>query len=1116
MIDGGKASGDHSLLKPAAIEGNYGVYATADDRLAILDVDDYGDIEDKSGLTALMHLPATFEQGSPHGGTHRIYAVEPDDGRFIADVFDDEFGKENLKPSWGEVRVANQYVVGAGSQLDGCDKDWCDECATEDGGQYVVKADREIATIEAEELVAAIRADPTYAPGDDDDDVGSSLDKDADVAEILDYALNESKDEKLQRLWRGDYSDYGGDRSEAESAVAYKLAFWLQGDKRAVRNAMNGHGLPDVVTSPRLEKWNERDDDSYRDSVLEAVNEQTEHFEPSKQVRDPSEIDYSEVDRGDAILDAQTTTTDPAGQLRHKNGCYGYLEESRDDDGIERTFNTITNFTLETVSYLDTYEGQLLTIQINPKSPVEDSYEVQVHPTVFNESRSFKEEIVRGRTTRYEPGKYSQTALNDLRQTVGSQPAPSHAGREHIGLHGDDLEEWVTPDGTLTSDGWSDDPAHVYYEKGGELDNDDDSSLAEKWDIDPEDGAEYDHDTVVTILEKLPQTRRPSRGLPVLGWFYAAALKPAIHEQEGEFPLLQVTGGTVTGKTSTIEMLYEAFGAESSPFGCGDKGFTIEKKLAGSCGFPIWLDEYKPTDLASGKLNWLHRRLREVTREKSVPKGTPSLGEVTFKMRAPVVFSGEQTVTEAAVRSRTVTSKFTSASTEGDYKKAFCELTGASYQDEDGVDCYPAGEDLTQHALAYFRYILSLGVETITEMWHDAREQTTTILRELDIGGVDNREFRGLQTVTFGVDVFRQFARTMGVEEDTMPGRDELKQALEHVATNIGPDGQRREHIDDFTELLTQAATAEYVEDGVHYRIVNSQKWGGDVLAFHMPTTFSAVKRYIRDYNLQDDYSILGKNDYLDNFGDKAAEDGTYALDVNRRVRDLDNGKRAVYLDPSIAADHLGDGFNIGAFGIESDEKESDSSGLAFDASPIEEAAVSLTGYVCVTAEIMTTRRIGEEDQGVTAVLQDDSGVIDAVGWDGAADELEEAEGRCIALKNAKVSEHDGNRQLTVVDDVTELEEIQQGVGNTAIPDSDSQQLDEFKDEFESGDDEIVDPRPQIVMFVREQQDADGVHEDSIVEEFSARMNEDKVVAVIGELCRKGRLVSPQEHYYRA
>lgn len=1068
--DGEKASVDHTLLTADDVEGNYGIYATAGDPLVILDIDDYDDVEDRSGLTALTRLPPTFEQSSPHGGTHRLYAVEEDEeGRFIAAVLEDEFGKENLKPSWGEVRVSNQYVVGAGSQLDGCDKEWCDECATEDGGRYSIESSQEISTISPELLVDVLQEDPNYRDEDGEEAATETpeLDGDPDVEEVLEFALTESNDEKLQRLWRGDYSDYGDDRSKAESALAYKLSFWLKGNKQAVRRAMNGQNLPESVARPSLKKWPDRDDDSYRESVLEAVDEQDEFFKPSRTSNpDPASIDYDELERAEAIIQAQTAPDEPAGGLFHRNGCYGYWKDRKVDGEREQYFDTVCNFTLETLSYLNTYEGELLNIRVHPQSPLEESYDVQVHPTVFNETRSFKEEIVRGRTTRYEPKGKSQQALNDLRESVGRQPAPRLRGREHIGLHGKDYDEWVTPKGTLRADGWAEDPENLYYEKGGSMDVD--SSLAEKWALDSEDGDEFDQDVVASVLEKIGWTRRPDRGLPVLGWFYAAPLKPIIHDTEGEFALLQVTGGTETGKTSSLEMFYDAFGAEPSPFGCGDKAFTIEKKLAGSCGLPIWLDEYKPSDLPKGKLKWLHRRLREVTREKLLSKGTPSLGEVTFKFRAPVVFSGEQQVTEPAVARRAVITTFTGQSTAGEYQENFCELTGASYTDADGNERYPEGKDLSQHALAYYRFILDLDREEVKDLWHSSRDQTADILRELDIGSLDDSELRGLQTVVFGFHVFQKFAEAVGVDLDELPDEENLKRSINHVAQNIGPDGRRREHIDEFLELITQAASAEYIEEDVHYRVMTSRKWEKEVLAFHMPTTFSAVKRYVRDYNVESDYNILGKTDYIDSFSDKVEEEGTYSLAVNKEIRGLENGRKAVFIDPDRASEKLGDGFNLGAFThIDEDEElpgdDEDDDGLRVKATPVEALDTAGNPYTTVTVQVTAwestpdevVQKGGPTDSGT---VQDATGPIDVVDFFGCEASSKLSEGSYVRISNARVSTYEGSLQLEIVQNTTTVTEIQAGAGYTESEATDvgQERLDEATDKDAATTDEAA------------------------------------------------------------
>jgi hypothetical protein len=945
--DGEKKSVDHEQHRPDAVSGNYGVYANGHDALCILDVDDYEDLDDKSGISALHQLPPTLEQGSPHGGTHQLYKVEPtSDGRLVAAALKDAFGTANPAPSWGEVQVKNKYVVGAGSQLDDCGK--CDSCQEPDQGYYVLQADREIATIDAEELIDVLADDPSMSRESADASASESHattpSPPDDVDDRLEYARE--NDDKLDRLMRGDYSDYGGDRSKAEYVLAFKLAFWLGGDKHAVRQA--------IEHDARTEKWDERTDDSYRESVLSAVDEQNEFYEPGSESTDASyapDVDWDEVDRGQAILEAERGITDPYGDLTHRDGHYGYLLEHEDEHGNPTfEFRSVTNFSLSLEHVIETYEGKLLTIKVHPSSPMEDPYTVQVHPTVFNSPTTFSEEIVRGRTTYLNPVKGATKTLNDLRLTVGHQTAPEHTGTEYIGLHGNEYGEWVTPAGTLTAEGWSEKPTHKYYEKGGEEEME--SSLEDKWGLSPDGGSDYDADAVNDILTRVPDVRMPDRGLPILGWFYAAPLKPIIHDIEGEFNLLQVTGDTEAGKTSTLQLFYELFGADPAPFGCGDTNFTIEKKFAGSCGLPIWLDEYKPTDLSERKLNWLHRRLREVTREKSVSKGQQDLGEITFKMRAPVVFSGEQTVTEAAVRRRTVLTHLTDQATTGRQQEAFSQLVGASYTDADGNEQYPAGYDLSNHALAFYEWLLEQSPEDLETAWRTARETTREHLKALNVGDLDGSELQGLQTVVFGVDIFRAFAEEFDVDRSALPDKTAVRSALAHIVSNIGPDGRRKEHIDEFVELMAQAASAGYLENQVHHRVFNPEMADDEALAFHMPTTFSEVKKYAREYNVEDEHSLLGKTDYLDSFRDKADSGESYPLAVNHRVRGIENGSKAVVIDPHRAAAILPDGFNLSAFVDADDEAVAgDGRGDDDDGGPMALADLE-PGYQTVEAEV--------------------------------------------------------------------------------------------------------------------------------------------------------------------
>lgn len=155
-------------------DGNYGVYAgPAPDHtrwLVDVDIDDYSDDVDAGGLREILQLThGTLGVESPHTdgerGGHRYIVV---DDPTLPEQIEEATGAVNPTMSWGEVRVQNQYTVGPGSVLDGCEKEWCDECATPEGGRYEIATDAPAKTVETDALLDALADDEDWAGGADD------------------------------------------------------------------------------------------------------------------------------------------------------------------------------------------------------------------------------------------------------------------------------------------------------------------------------------------------------------------------------------------------------------------------------------------------------------------------------------------------------------------------------------------------------------------------------------------------------------------------------------------------------------------------------------------------------------------------------------------------------------------------------------------------------------------------------------------------------------------------------------------------------------------------------------------------------------------------------------
>lgn len=280
-----------------AIDENYGVYAGPNpdgtEWLIDVDIDDYGDDVDDDALQAVLELPETLTVASPHTdgetGGHRYYAVECDDlDEQLQDLH--PRGKTNFKPPWGELRVQNQYVVGPGSQLDGCDKEWCDECATEDGGKYTVAIDAPIETLDVEDVLDVLRAAGYDGSADDGQD-----------ADLDDYepSPDPNRAERVAKThdWVQEYLLFGAsDRSSKDFAVCCKMIEYGVADNDARQLLENSSKTK--VSERGHDYWRETWNNAKREVGTDAGTE---------------ELAGEQSQAAEAGTDGGTTTTDASG-----------------------------------------------------------------------------------------------------------------------------------------------------------------------------------------------------------------------------------------------------------------------------------------------------------------------------------------------------------------------------------------------------------------------------------------------------------------------------------------------------------------------------------------------------------------------------------------------------------------------------------------------------------------------------------------------------------------------------------------------------------------------------------------------------------------------------------
>lgn len=540
--------------------------------------------------------------------------------------------------------------------------------------------------------------------------------------------------------------------------------------------------------------------------------------------------------------------------LVEKNG--GYYKRTFHDG--EPNDQLITNFQLEVLSRLSHPDGtKQYRLKVHPDRG--EPYEVTVEPVVFNEVRKFKREVPTGWSTIFDGG---QKELNLLKEFVGDQDVRKRTATRMMGLHGDEL---VTPNGVLTTEGWSENPETAHLSRG--------VGLEQKWTLTPEDDANPDHNTVGEIAELLPKTRPYERLLPVLGWFCAATLRPAIMERTGQFNFLTVLGETGSGKTSTLSMLWEAFGMDGEPFTPSDTKFALTVTLAGTNSVPVWFDEWKPSDMREYDVDQFLSLLRKTTRGGIEQRGNRDKTTDEYPLHAPVVVSGEERIHGSAEGRRAVFVTFKGGTTNPgtDAARAFKKVVGGSFTHGDGMSEYTEGCDLSEFALAWYQFILGLSEKRTTELWREQRKRVETILHKQGHQQPGDLVRQGLQTIAFGCELYRTFAESYDAQTFDAPAIDD---AIAHVADHSLGGMNRKSHWDTFLEVATRVTANGDLEEGEHYTVVNDGEPTAE-LRLHLGTTVDIVKRYAHKHEVAED--LLGSvDDYRERAKQMAEGDASY------------------------------------------------------------------------------------------------------------------------------------------------------------------------------------------------------------------------------------------------
>lgn len=379
-------------------------------------------------------------------------------------------------------------------------------------------------------------------------------------------------------------------------------------------------------------------------------------------------------------------------------------------------------------------------------------------------------------------------------------------------------------------------------------------------------------------LPLLVNLNAPGVVMLVLAWFVASVFKVQLHRQLGHFPILCVAGSQGSGKTSTLEQVGRlvGFGQEKNkPFSVAGTRFVLIRLLSSTSSVPVFLDEYKPTELEPRQLARVHHLLRQAYGGEVEERGRADLSVDQFVLRAPVVIAGEaEVLDDPALRERLVLVRPNKQALQGNpgWRRSFAALTSTKLE-----------------VLAVPLITFSLGQDVAAQL---AKARTLLALAGPRIEALPLRQRDNLLVEVFGLMMLRDFALSLGVAVKL----DVATMVETYLAQVL--DGARgaKDAFDDFlAECATHARDGALI-DGVHYAYVDG------MLRIHLPSCHQVYLEKRARTHRRDATNGLNA---LRRIVHEKIERGEYVTSAEERVALVGGYVRAVEIDPSKIPEHL-------------------------------------------------------------------------------------------------------------------------------------------------------------------------------------------------------------------
>lgn len=450
-------------------------------------------------------------------------------------------------------------------------------------------------------------------------------------------------------------------------------------------------------------------------------------------------------------------------------------------------------------------------------------------------------------------------------------------GTKVIGLY--DERIWVTKDSNIDKDGLMENIEVVPYDKG-------DESFYHKINY-RSSGLEDNQELLKEFYKNILNVNKPEILLPWIGWLFVTPLKPLLKPTGEGFPLIFVHGSQGGGKTSTAKLFMRLCGYNiSDPFSCTMRIFPMLKTLSSTNAIPVFLDEFKKSDMSEDQYDNLLRFMRKGYMGEVESKGRADQTTEDYYLTAPMCVMGEWNITQPALMERMLIVRFDGAVKKNEQmQQAFDRLKNLP---------------LESFMPRYVEYCLKQNIDTLLS------ESRLVVNKVFENKSIAPRVKHNLAVMVMGLKLFQKYALENGITVPAIDIDDVLKKQLKEITGS--DNGFVRSAVDQFLEELAVMASIEWVKHSDYWARVKLNK--REVLAVRFNEIYPLFREHIKRRSFEGD--LLDKESYKRLF-----RETEYVLMDDKKtfpvVRFRDKAYRALCIDVNSA---LKAGVNLDGFNV--------------------------------------------------------------------------------------------------------------------------------------------------------------------------------------------------------